>query len=262
MHILGEIEDALSVFTTISLDEMGKADLMRRKDCKYIFGVPNLEALLRSVKDHYRVLEINGIRSHEYETVYFDTPDREMYHMHHRGKANRYKVRFRRYGTSDIMFLEVKKKDAKGITVKNRIRTGNSHAEILTTEEAFLAAFVPYSRDRILPVMENRFNRITLVAHDRKERITLDYGLSFSLPGGGRNMEVAGLSIAEIKYTEWLHRSPFHRALRDLRIAPTRFSKYCIGTALLNPELKQNRFKEKIRRVHKINHAFHLTNQP
>jgi len=252
----------LSVFSTISLDDMGKADLMRRKDCKYIFGIPNLPAILSSVKDNYTVLEINGIRSHNYETIYYDTPDREMYHMHHRGKANRYKVRFRRYGTSDIMFLEVKRKDSKGITVKNRIRTGNSQAEILTTEEAFLAAFVPYSRYRIFPVMENCFNRITLVAHDRKERITLDYGLRFSVPAGDTNMEVPGLSIAEIKYTEWLHRSFFHQALREQRIMPTRFSKYCIGTALLNPHLKQNRFKEKVRKVYKINHAFNQPNHP
>ena len=38
----------------------------------------------------------------------------------------------------------------------------------------------------------------------------------------------------------------------ELRIKPLKISKYCIGTALTTPEVKQNRFKAKIHKLHKL----------
>jgi hypothetical protein len=260
MTINENIESVMSQYSVISLDELGKASLMRRKDNKYVFGVAGLASILFSVKDSYLVLDIDGIRSHNYQTIYYDTPEKDMYHMHHRGKANRYKVRVRRYSTSGVQFLEVKKKDSRGVTAKNRIRTDENESALLTPGKDFLASLIPYSPDSITPVLENSFNRITLVAHDRKERITLDYQLRFSDPGSGKSLELPGLSIAEIKFSERLHESVFHRVLHNHRILPSRFSKYCIGTAMLDPLVKQNRFKEKVRKVQKINHAFIQTN--
>ena len=40
--------------------------------------------------------------------------------------------------------------------------------------------------------------------------------------------------------------------LRQLRIHPHGFSKYCIGSALTNPDLRQNRFKIRLRDTEKI----------
>jgi hypothetical protein len=62
-----------------------------------------------------------------------------------------------------------------------------------------------------------------------------------------------GISIAEIKYENHLAGSPFNSALKKLHIPPRRFSKYAIGAALLDPDLKQNRFKVRVRTVHQIN---------
>jgi hypothetical protein len=39
--------------------------------------------------------------------------------------------------------------------------------------------------------------------------------------------------------------SDFMRIAKELHILPIRISKYCMSTLELNPELKQNRFKEK-----------------
>ena len=256
MSITSKIEETLTDFSGISLEEVQRASLMRRKDSKYVFGFNHVPQLLEEVSQHYQILEIEGIRSHNYQTLYYDTPGLDMYHLHHRGLVNRHKIRFRKYGSSEAVFLEVKKKDARGVTIKNRIQTRNSEASILSREEEFLSLYSPYEDEKMMPVLENSFNRITLVNPEQTERITMDYQLWFSSQVSDESLEIPGVSIAEIKFSHHLSGSVFHKALRRTQIIPRRFSKYCIGMAMLNPELKQNLFKEKVRRVYKINNQY------
>ena len=118
--------------------------LEMEKDNKYLFSCQYIPDLLDLIKNDYRVLEIDGHRSQDYRTLYFDTFDHEMYFKHHRGKANRHKVRIRRYGSGKIHYLEVKKKNAKGITSKKRVQTdGMEHADLMKAE-AFLTSWSPY----------------------------------------------------------------------------------------------------------------------
>ena len=260
MSTTSNIEAVLAGMRGISLEEVLKASLMRRKDSKYVFDVGLLPALLEKISGQYHVLEIKDVRAQEYQTYYYDTPELAMYHMHHRGLVNRHKIRFRKYGSSNLMFLEVKKKNGKGVTIKNRIQTGNGEVAIKSTEEEFLAEFTPYKFDNIVPVLENSFKRITLVNENQTERVTLDYGLFFNSSLSENSVEVPGVAIAEIKYGNHLSGSGFHAALRSSGISPRRISKYCIGMAMLNPGLKQNLFKQRLRQVRKINHH-HLQSQ-
>ncbi len=250
------IENILKDFGKISLAEIQKASLLRRRDSKFIFSADKLPAILSDLESEYRVLEINGKNIHSYQTTYYDTEDLKMYHMHHRGMVNRQKIRFRKYNTSDIVFLEVKLKDSHGVTTKNRMKAENGKNVILSKEEEFLNSFTPFQNEEINPVLENSFNRITLVHHGQKERITLDYKLTFSKPGKKDLMEIPGVAIAEVKYEQKLSDSLFVKGLRDNHIRPSRFSKYCTGMAMLNPDLKQNLFKMRIREVNKINNSY------
>jgi VTC domain len=256
MNIVDSIKSSLSGLEVISLKEVQKASLMRRKDSKYVFDVERLPSLLEKVSAEYRVMEIEGVRAQSYQTFYYDTPEFDMYFKHHRGMLNRHKIRFRKYGTSNDMFLEVKKKNAKGVTVKNRMETGNGEMSIQSGEEEFLNEYTPFECDSIIPVLENSFNRITLVNPSQTERITLDYNLWFSSTISEKTIEVPGVAIAEIKYGDHLAGSRFHAALRGAKISPQRISKYCIGMAILNPDLKQNLFKEKVRKLRKINNNY------
>jgi hypothetical protein len=256
MSTVNDIEKILEGYEAISLKEVQKASLMRRKDSKFIMGILDIPVVLSSVRDAYRVLTINGMRSHGYCTHYFDTADLEMYHHHHRGISTRYKVRFRKYGTSDLHFLEVKFKNSQGVTTKKRVRIPGMDLSQLISEEEFLKDCCPYPASSLVPVLENHFNRITLVSHDQKERITLDYGLHFASLESDRSLDLPGVSIAEIKYENLLTASSFHNALKEYHISPNRFSKYAIGAALLNGELKQNRFKMKVRKVLQINENY------
>jgi hypothetical protein len=130
---------------------------------------------------------------------------------------------------------------------------------LLLKEEEFLLSNSPYEGEGIVPTMENKFHRITLVNHSQSERVTLDYDLHFSSRLSDEELILPGLAIAEIKYEGFLTGSHMHKAMRQSRIRPSRFSKYAIGMALLHPDLKQNRFKRKVRTVHQINNDFHLT---
>lgn len=248
-----DFQDILKSFEGISLEEVNKASLMRRKDNKYLFSFQLLPELLELVSKDYRVLEIEGSRSQHYHTRYFDTDGKEMYHKHHRGLANRHKVRIRRYGSGTLHFLEVKQKNAKGVTTKKRTKTSGMDHAVLMKEEEFLASCSPYAGSGIESTMENEFNRITLVSHSQTERVTLDYKLNFTSKESGEKLDLPGIAIAEIKYENQLAGSSLHAALRKLRIKPSRFSKYAIGMALLHSGLKQNRFKRRVRKVNQIN---------
>jgi hypothetical protein len=254
-----DFKEILKRFEAISLEEVNKASLMRRKDKKYLFGFHDLSEVLSMVSEDYRVLEIDGIRSQHYHTRYFDTDGREMYHKHHRGLANRHKVRIRRYGSGSLHFLEVKNKNAKGVTTKKRVKTSGMEHEILLKEEEFLTSVSPYAGNVIGSAMENTFNRITLVSHEQTERVTLDYALRFASEETGVELDLPGVAIAEIKYENLLSGSALHAALRKLRIKPSRFSKYAIGMALLDSGLKQNRFKGRVRKVNQINEEYQQT---
>jgi hypothetical protein len=253
-----DFQEILKRFEGISLEEVNRASLMRRKDKKYLFSLQHLSELLTLVYKDYRVLEIDGSRSQHYQTRYFDTDGREMYHKHHRGLANRHKVRIRRYGSGTLHFLEVKKKNAKGVTTKKRVKTSSMEHAALLKEEEFLASCSPYAGSGIDSTMENEFQRITLVNEAQTERVTLDYGLQFISKENGEELVLPGIAIAEIKYENQLAGSSLHAALRKLRIKPSRFSKYAIGMALLHSGLKQNRFKRKVRKVNQLNMQYQL----
>ncbi len=262
MNTGNEIEPILTGYEGISLKEVNRASLMRRKDNKYLFSVRQLSTLLNLVKNDYRVLDIDSHRAQNYHTCYFDTDSHEMYHKHHRGMANRHKVRIRRYGASDLHFLEVKRKNAKGITTKKRVRTDGMDHSLLLKEEEFLLSCSPYEGEGMAPALENSFHRITLVSHSQTERVTLDYDLSFSSRLIEEELTLPGIAIAEIKYEGFLSGSSMHAAMRKNRISPSRFSKYAIGMALLHADLKQNRFKRRVRKVHQINNDYQPTTKP
>ncbi len=253
MNSGSRIEEALKGYSPIFLKEMGKAGLMSRKDSKYVFSLDILPVLLEAVKKDYRVLEIEGECCQLYRTTYYDTEKLDMYHLHHRGRASRHKVRFRNYATSGQTYLEVKHKNSKRITNKKRMETGGSDMKINGSEAGFLLEHIPYGPKELQPALDNSFRRITLVSPGQNERITLDYGLDFSNRRKDGEEQLPGVAIAEIKYIGHLTVSPFHLALRKAKVYPKRISKYCVGMALLNSDLKQNLFKSKLRSIIQIN---------
>ena len=66
-------------------------------------------------------------------------------------------------------------------------------------------------------------------------------------------MDMGNLVVVELK-RDGLVYSPVLNMLRQLRIHPHGFSKYCMGSALTNKDLPVNRFKRKLIEINKILH--------
>ena len=88
--------DVLDDLPTIGLDDlMETAALQTRRDRKYLLPVDEAWALLDGTAA--RVLEIDGLRSFDYESIYFDTASRDSYLGSARRRPRRFKVRTRTY---------------------------------------------------------------------------------------------------------------------------------------------------------------------
>jgi len=246
----GSVDIALADYAPVSLDEMDSVKLMDRSDTKFTFHAAALPAVLEEMKAHYRVLEVAGHRRIRYESVYFDTDGRSLYHHHQCGRLNRYKVRYRRYVESGIRFFEIKYKNNKGRTVKSRIRDDAPGEVISAAADTFLRSRTPMTAGMLHPEVHIDFTRITLVNRASPERVTIDTGIVFH---NGYRESLDHLVIAEAKQ-ERTRRSAFVECMRRRRIRPGSLSKYCFAVATLHPGIRQNNFKEKLNHIHKLTH--------
>lgn len=248
------MDSILSRFDSISLDEMSGIRLMNRTDTKFVTSAQMLRKMLEMASKEYLVQEIGGRRNMLYYTVYFDTPDYTFYNTHHNGHCNRQKVRLRSYVESHLSFLEVKTKDNHGRTRKKRVGVDAPASGLRTMSldcgEDFLAAQLRVDPHSLSQKIENRFNRITLVNKARTERLTIDTQLEFNNLDTGQRLSLGKTAIIELK-RDGLQPSPILAILHALHIKPCGFSKYCIGEALTNPDLKHNRLKPRIRKIKK-----------
>ncbi len=243
--------DMLSTFAPISLEQMSGVKLMNRTDTKFVTNMDKLRQLLLLAQQDYFIQEIDGKRNLEYDTTYFDTFDYDMYNQHQWGHTNRQKIRFRTYCISDLCFMEVKTKNNHGRTKKKRIEV----TDMDLGDEAkrlFLDKHLRYSVDTLQPSLNNHFSRITLVNKGKTERLTIDSALRFHNMQNGTDIDMGNLVIIELK-RDGLVFSPVLEMLRQLRIQPHGFSKYCMGSALTGQDhLPVNRFKRKLIEVGKM----------
>lgn len=245
------MDELLKPFETITLEEMKSVKLMNRTDTKFVTNTSKLYQLLKMAQQDYYVQVIDGERNLDYDTTYFDTTAFDMYNMHQSGHLNRQKIRFRTYCINHLQFMEVKTKNNHGRTKKKRIEVSDMD---LNDEEKrqFLHKHLRYEVEELQPVLSNHFSRVTLVNKGMTERLTIDTGLIFHnlLNGNGKNM--GKLVVIELK-RDGLVYSPVLQMLRQLRIQPHGFSKYCMGSALTGQDhLPVNRFKCKLIEINKL----------
>jgi hypothetical protein len=244
----------LDNFEPISLKKSEKVKLLDRYSSKFWLRENQLNELLLLLKDDYYILEINGIREQKYNSFYFDTPEDVLYKNHHNGKANRAKIRKREYIDSGDCFLEIKIKSNKGKTLKYRIPSNTSPCEFTSDEKDFLHGHYDADCKNLLTKIFNSFYRITLVSKDFRERCTIDTNIEFAT--GNKTVRINGLSILEIKQKQKIQKSKLTESLGNLKIYPEGFSKYCMGRALVEPDIKKNNFKPLLL---KIQRRFELT---
>lgn len=222
--------DILTNYQPITLEEMSGIRLMNRTDTKFVTNIATLRKLLKLAVWQYRAQEIEGKRQARYYTMYFDTPDMQMYTCHHSGHANRQKLRIRSYVDSGLNFLEVKTKNNHKRTRKKRTTmfdfdplapardiAFDSHDVNFKEHDSFPRENLWYKPEIMEEAIENRFNRITLVNNNKTERLTIDTDLCFHNIHTGNDCSLPELAIIELK-RDGLMPSPILSLLNELRI--------------------------------------------
>ena len=223
------------------------AALLTRRDRKYVVPLETAAQLVERLGDAGRVLEIGGRRSFRYESVYFDTPQGASYLAAARRRSRRYKVRTRSYLDAGRCLLEVKTRDPRGRTVKERLEHPIELRDHLDPHGRAFVRRCPLigDQDRILePALTTRYARTTLLVGADPARVTIDTDVEARTPDG-RLVVLVGMAIVETKSGG--PPSAADRALWSLGRRPTRVSKYCTSLAALRPELPSNKWTQALR---------------
>ena len=251
MDIDAVIDELLANLQPITLEEMSGIRLMNRTDTKFVTNKETLARLLEKAQGKYYAQFNEGSKIADYMTTYWDTEGHKFYFEHHNGRAPRQKVRVRTYMDSNLTFLEIKTKNNHGRTKKKRVAVPDQQITGEGGNEEFLQERVHLGMADIHPTVRNRFRRITLVNYGKTERLTIDYDVHFHNIETGKDANVGPLVIIELKRDGNVF-SPVLDIIRELRIKPSGFSKYCIGSVMTNSSLKQNMFKLKLVKLNKI----------
>lgn len=81
-------------------------------------------------------MRIKERRLFNYESVYVDTPDLEMFTAHKQGRRRRDKIRTRTYADTGLCMFEAKFKGLRGATVKHGITYDLADRAIINAEAA------------------------------------------------------------------------------------------------------------------------------
>jgi len=250
---MSRIAERVDGFAPITLDDLvAESELLTRIDRKYIVPVEVAEHLVAGFEPGTRVLEIDGRRAFDYDTVYFDTPDLLSWRLAAHSRRRRFKVRTRLYCDSDAAFLEVKTKGARGTTVKERIDYPVDERHRLTEEglEYTEESLVPLGLDGVdvsglVPTLVSRYRRTTFAPPGIGLRATVDMDLSWETPDGDL-LRLPATAIIETK--SGAQTSSVDRALWRAGHRPVGISKYGTGLAAVRGDLVANKWSRVLRR--------------
>lgn len=234
----------------ISLEELvDAAALQTRIDRKYVLPRPAAAVLLAGLDRETRVLEIDGARAMHYESVYFDTPDLLSYHLAARGRRRRFKLRTRAYLATEVAYVELKTRGARGTTVKERIAHPFADRHRLTTTareyvDDGLAGLGLESLE-LRPTITTRYARTTFTSPRSGGRATVDDRLVWATPDG-RRLDLPELAIIETK--SGAGASEIDRLLWAHGHRPQSISKFGTGMAALDPTLPSTKWRRVLRR--------------
>jgi hypothetical protein len=238
---------ALERLSPVDLFELeARAALLARRDRKYLLPLDDAERLVGLLAPSARVLTIDGLREFRYESIYFDTPDLVSYLAAARRRPRRFKVRTRSYLDSGRCLLEIKTRDARGHTVKQRLEYQLALRDELSAFGRVFVASCPLvgaEGSGLEPVLGVRYVRSTLLLAE-DARVTIDVGLR-SGTADGRSVAVPGMAVVETKARGGP--SEADRLLWAIGHRPIRVSKFCTSLAALDPSLPANRWTRALR---------------
>lgn len=246
---MGDIPQILNRFSPITLEEMNDVQLQDRTDTKFVFAAKRLPSILEKLQNDYRVLEVQKLRLSRYQTLYYDTEEFHLYTAHQNGKANRYKIRARKYVESDLHYFEIKFKNNKGRTIKERVKIKKIKDTLNNKTSTFLKEKTPLDPASLKAKLWVNYSRTTLVNMFTRERVTIDSDLTFEK--GGLTKPFNHITIVEVKQGRAVT-SFFGKLMKEMRIGNGSMSKYCIGVTQMYDSVKKNNFKPRLSFLNRI----------
>lgn len=229
------------------------AALQHRVDRKYLVPVAVAARLVAALADTHHVLDIDGRRTTEYRSTYFDTRTLSAWRAHAQGRRHRWKVRTRLYAEDGLCRVEVKTKDGRGATVKHALSVDTSaYARLDRTAADFVddvldrCGITSVTAAGLRSTSEVRYHRAALADLAGGTRVTLD-----ALLDCRRDGRVAALDHDHvlIETKGGLRPASADRLLLGLGARPVSLSKYLVGLSLLVPGLPDNDVR-RIARTH------------
>lgn len=247
------VANCLEHFHPISLEALnGKAEMLERIDNKYIMPAAQLLPALDALKDIFDVLDIEGQRVFSYATRYFDDAELRGYYDHHQRRRKRVKARVREYLDAGFSYLEVKVNEQRSMTAKRRMKVG---APLRCLDDQCMDFVRTCYRDcygdefhkELQPVILIEYQRITLVAKEGGERLTIDVGMKFN---GSKASRAADPSIFIIETKSARGNGIADKIFRAQHATVTkRVSKFCIGMAVTGQVARYNGFLPAMRKL-------------
>ena len=257
------LEKLLKGFNPISLEALkNKAELMDRRDNKYVLSNEQIHAFLIHTQSDFDMLEIDGLRQFHYLSHYYDSAELRTHLDHNQGRRRRIKIRHRHYVDSGRHYFEVKLKGQRKLTQKFRtlfnpteLNSDGLNAEL--TDFYFNILAEHYDDElahswlnQLVPSISVGYDRITLVAKKGDKRITLDNCIYFAdqdmqedaklLLNNNKWIVEVKSSTGRTKLDRWL--------FRNINRPVSMCSKYGMGITLLKMQQRNTRFNPILRR--------------
>ena len=240
-----------SYFRTHDLALQQRAELMKRKESKFLLPRFYLDDYCRQLSQYYSVLQIDQSRLFSYQSLYFDTHGMDFYRMHHNGKLARHKVRLRCYLDTNDCFLEVKTKKNNSTVSKQRVLIKGE--DDLLSAEALVSHHTLCDFSLMAPSLYVEYQRCTFLSQDFKERVTIDTNIQFCPVDENSCYRLTDIAVIEVKRQSKTKSSLAFQLLRLCGVKETSFSKYCIGLGVAHRDgIKINRFKPILKDVEKM----------
>ena len=238
----------------VSVSHAAPFEIPDRYEMKYLISESQVESVRRAIAP-YCVLDAHceGMPNCEYgiQSLYLDTPNRDLFRISRQRRARRWKARVRRYDASDRVFLEVKNKD-HDLVQKQRAHipldgwAERLHGE-LGVDDGQAESFFRQRLERhgLQPMLMVRYLREAWMSTvDSYARVTFDRRITcqawaewsldvddanwLALDSARSTLSVPRAVVLELKcltaVPRWLS-----SVVQDVGLVRVRYSKYCRG---------------------------------
>lgn len=248
------LSETLSEFSISNRDLNAVSGSCRTKPktIRYVIPFYLVFDFLETIREKYVVLTEGSDLTNHNSMLYLDLPDYRLFRDHMNGKASRCLIKIKNTSGIEPSMIEIKFRSNKGITGKHLFayRDDLNHQIPNEVKDKFFQ-MTDISFLELRPSLESVSQKLVLMGRQINDRVEIDYGFGFSLPGSP--VKQMNLPIAVIRISGTQEQGiAAARFFDDRRIRPFSFSRYLLGGSLLLPDQKSNRYKPKILQLQKI----------